>query len=82
LPAIPEAEAKKHFLAMLTDYGLTADEAAGLADVWKHQFWETPGKRLLVVLSAKDYDAMCPLRMRPKPTELVRLGILLTELGP
>jgi hypothetical protein len=47
-----------------------------------HQLWEAPGKRLPVVLSAKDYDAMCPLRMRPKPTELVRLGILLTELGP
>ena len=26
---------------MLTEYGLTADEAAGLADVWNRQFWET-----------------------------------------
>ena len=67
---------------MLTEYGLTADEASGLADVWKRQFWETPGKRLLVVLSAKDYDAMCPLHIRPKPTALVRLGVLLTELPP
>ena len=74
------AAAEKHFLAMLTEYGLTAEEAAGLADVWRKQFWETPGKRLLVVLSAKDYDAMCPLHVRPKPTELVRLGVLLTEL--
>ena len=50
------------FLAMLTDYGLTAQEAAGLVDVWKRQFFETPGKRLLVILPARDYDAMCPLR--------------------
>lgn len=41
-----------------------------------------PGKRLLAVLSAKDYDAMCPLQIRPKPTALVRLGVLLTELLP
>jgi hypothetical protein len=34
------------------------------------------------MFSAEDYDAICPLRMRPKPTELVRLGVLLTELGP
>ncbi len=74
------AAAQKHFLTMLTEYGLTADEASGLADVWKRQFWETPGKRLLVVLAAKDFDAMCPLRIRPKPSELVRLGVLLTEL--
>ena len=82
IAAMTAAAAQKHFLAMLTQYGLTADEASGLADVWKRQFWETPGKRLLVVLSARDYDAMCPLNIRPKPTELVRLGVLLTELGP
>ena len=73
------AAAQGRFLAMLTDYGLTSEEAAGLADVWKPQFWQTPGKRLLVILAAKDYDAMCPLRVRPKPTEVVRLGVLLTE---
>ena len=80
LAPMTSAAAQKHFLSMLTEYGLTADEAAGLADVWKRQFWETPGKRLLVVLSAKDYDAMCPLHIRPQPTALVRLGVLLTEL--
>ena len=73
------AAAQGRFLAMLTDYGLTSEEAAGLADVWKPQFWQTPGKRLLVILAAKDYDAMCSLRVRPKPTEVVRLGVLLTE---
>ncbi len=82
LAPMTSATAQKHLLAMLTEYGLTADEASGLADVWKRQFWETPGKRLLVILSANDYDAMCPLHIRPKPTELVRLGVLLTELPP
>jgi hypothetical protein len=71
--------ARNRFLAILTDYGLTAEEAAGLVDVWKQQFFDTPGKRLLVILPARDYDGMCPLRVRPRPTELVRLAIVLTE---
>ena len=70
----------QRLLEMLTRYGLTAEEAAGLVDVWKRQFFETPGKRLLVVLPGRDYDNMCPLRVRPAPTELVRLAIVLTEL--
>jgi hypothetical protein len=77
---ITGAAVSKRFLAMLTDYGLTAEEAAGLLDVWKRQFFETPGKRVLVIPRAWDYDAMCPLRVRPAPTELVRLAIVLTEL--
>ena len=74
------AAVTKRFLAMLTEYGLTAEEAAGLVDVWKRQFFETDGKRLLVILPAWDYDALCPLSVRPAPTELVRLAIVLTEL--
>jgi hypothetical protein len=79
-PSMTSAAAQQRFLALLTEYGLTNEEATGLADVWKQQFWKTPGKRLLVILAGKDYDAMCPLSVRPKPTEVVRLGVLLTEL--
>ena len=77
---ITGADVTKQFFGLLTDYGLTADEAAGLMDVWKRQFFETDGKRLLVILPAWDYDVLCPLSIRPAPTELVRLAILLTEL--
>jgi hypothetical protein len=31
------------------------------------------------VLAARDYDAICPLAIRPAPTALVRVGIILTE---
>ena len=63
---ITGAAVTKLFLGLLTDYGLTADEAAGLVDVWKQQFFQTRGRRLLVILPAADYDAMCPLRVRPR----------------
>ena len=35
LAPMAPAAAEQHFLAMLTESGLTAEEAAGLADVWK-----------------------------------------------
>ena len=68
------------FRAALTSAGLTHAEAAGLLDCWEQQFFYTPGTRFLLIMSSEDYDAFCPLRIRPAPTELARVGILLTEL--
>ncbi len=76
-------EAARHLLTVLTARGLTHEEAAGLCDCWRKQFFESPGQRLITVLSNDDYDAMCPLEVRPRPTELTRVGIVLTEFpGP
>jgi hypothetical protein len=66
-------------VSMLVEYGLTAEEAGGLADCWAPQFFRAAGRRFLVLLSAGDYDAMCPMIVEPPPTELVRAGILLCE---
>ena len=33
----------------------------------------------MTVLSARDYDELCPIRIRPAPTELARVGLLLAE---
>jgi hypothetical protein len=30
-------------------------------------------------VSAGDYDALCPIGMKPRPTVLVRVGLVLTE---
>jgi hypothetical protein len=69
------------FLRLLTDYGLTADEASGLFRAWEKQFFHTEGTRLITLLLPTDYEQLCPLAVRPQPTELVRLGLLLTEFG-
>jgi len=66
---------------LLTQAGLTAPEADGLIACWRPQFLETDGSRFLLVMSAADYDCLCPLRIRPAPTELARVGLVLTELG-
>jgi hypothetical protein len=64
---------------MLTTYGLTAPEAEGLIAAWTPQFFQTEGRRFLLRMSAADYDWQCPMQVRPKPTELIRLGLVLTE---
>jgi hypothetical protein len=69
----------RRFRELLTDAGLTEDEATGLYLAWKHQFFQTEGSRFLLFLTRDDYDAMCPLVVRPKPTEIARVGIVLTE---
>ena len=64
---------------MLTSYGLTPAEAEGLIAAWTPQFFQTEGRRFLLRMSAADYDWQCPMQVRPKPTEVVRLGLVLTE---
>ena len=61
--------------------GLTPAEAAGMVDCWRSVFFEKPGRRLLLLLTPEDYDTLCPMVVRPAPTERVRLGIVLYELA-
>ena len=67
-------------LKALSDAGLHTSEADGLLDCWAPQFFDTPGQRIVFFLHREEYDAMCPLKVRPKPTELERVGLVLTEL--
>lgn len=79
LPEKKGNEAEASFLKLLTSAGLTDAEAKGLLDAWRPQFFGTKGKRFVLLLRADEYDAMCPLQVRPKPTELARVGLVLTE---
>jgi hypothetical protein len=64
---------------MLTSYGLTAPEAEGLIAAWTPQFFRTEGRRFILRMSPEEYARQCPLEVRPAPTEVVRLGLILTE---
>ncbi|HEV3342388.1 MAG TPA: HEAT repeat domain-containing protein [Pirellulales bacterium] len=79
LPPLEGDEALDAFRSMLAETGLTDDEIAGLLASWQQHFFKTEGRRLLLVMSKDDYGAMCPLVVRPTPTELVRVGIVLME---
>jgi hypothetical protein len=71
----------KGFWDMLAENGagLTTEESGALIQTWTKEFFFTPGRRLLLVMSAADYDAMCPLTIRPRPTEMARVGIVVWE---
>ena len=66
---------------MLAGAGLSDAEAAGLVDCWRPQLFRTDGRRFLLLMTAGDYDALCPIRVDPPPTQMVRVGLVLTEFG-
>ncbi|MDP7018656.1 MAG: HEAT repeat domain-containing protein [Pirellulaceae bacterium] len=76
------AGAAEMLVGLLVERGMTAAEAGGLRDCWRADFFEKPGDRVLMFVSPADYDALCPLEVRPKPTEIVRIGIVLHETTP
>jgi hypothetical protein len=82
LAANPDPNPPVALLNILTDHGLTPSEAQGLLDAWSPRFFNTPGQRLLLFYTSEEYNNwLCPMRVRPEPTELVRVGILLFEFG-
>jgi hypothetical protein len=74
-----ESEASAQLLEMLTERGMTAEEAAGLVDAWREQFFRTDGARFITRMAPDDYDLLFPMRIRPKPSTLIRVGLILTE---
>jgi hypothetical protein len=72
--------AENDFVDALQKHGLTKSEADGLVSCWRRVFFQTPGRRYLHLMSAQDYDDLCPLTVRPEPSERVRVGVLWFEL--
>ncbi|MGI8979299.1 MAG: hypothetical protein ACR2FY_08745 [Pirellulaceae bacterium] len=80
-PRFKGKAAVERLQTILIQAGLTKRETGGLIVSWRKQFFETPGKRLLTILSREDYDEICPMKIRPWPTETARVGIVLTEMS-
>lgn len=72
---------KASMLDRLKTAGLNAQEANALIKCWTPAFFEAPGQRVVFLLHKSEYDLMCPMSLRPAPTELARVGLVLTELG-
>ena len=73
-------EIKKNLLAALLKAGLNEQEADGLIKCWTPAFFEEPGQRIVFLLYPTEYELMCPMKIRPQPTEVARVGLVLTEL--
>jgi hypothetical protein len=66
----------------IIDAGLTSAESDGLLACWRETFFRKPGKRFVMLMSAVDYDSLCPIDIRPRPQTLARVGLVWTELAP
>ena len=71
---------KASMLDSLKTAGLNDQEAKALMKCWTPAFFEAPGQRVVFFLHKSEYDLMCPMSLRPEPTELARVGLVLTEL--
>ena len=76
-----DEEVELRLVQLLVEHGLSPKEAQGLVDCWRPQFFETQGRRLLTIFGKKEYDQLCPISISPTPTQLCRVGIVLTEFG-
>lgn len=64
----------------LDDTGLYHDEAVAMVNTWKHQWFRTPGIRLLYVIPQKWTDASIPLTIEPKPDATLRVMLIRVEV--
>ena len=51
-----------------------------MVDCWREAFFEREGVRLLMFLSAQDYERFCPMKVRPAATEVAWVGVIWVEL--
>jgi hypothetical protein len=79
-PQLSGEQLEAKFREWLTDAGLTAAESDGMLTCWREQFFQKPGRRFVMLMSAADYDSLCPLEILPRPQTLARVGLVWTEL--
>jgi hypothetical protein len=63
-------------IGQLKEGGLFEDEAKALTELWKEELFLTPGVTLYYRLPQEEYDRLLPLKMKPKPEKLVRVGLV------
>jgi hypothetical protein len=61
----------------LKDAGLFEDEAKSLAEVWKKDFFQADGLTLFFRLPQEEYEKLLPMKLKPRPEKLVRVGLVL-----
>jgi hypothetical protein len=61
--------------ARLTESGLYPKEALAMVNTWRESYFQTPGTRALFVLPQSWTDRYIPIRVEPRPRELVRVMV-------
>jgi hypothetical protein len=64
----------------LTESGLYAKEARAMVNTWQSSYFKTDGVRVLFVLPQSWTDRFIPMRITPRPAQLVRVMVGRVEL--
>jgi hypothetical protein len=72
-------DVEKALFEALTSQGLSGAETRALLDTFRREFFAARGVRLISILPQWMYDAALPLRVAPRPAEVVRVGLVVTE---
>jgi hypothetical protein len=64
----------------LVGTGLYTDEAVGMVNTWRRQWFRTPGVRVLYFAPPAWIDAQVPLTIDPRPSTVVRLMVMRVEV--
>lgn len=65
-------KARTLLTSALTSNGLYHDEAISMIDTWEHGYFQTPGLRILYLLSRKEADHLLPVKITPEPASFER----------
>jgi hypothetical protein len=87
-PAEGDGEALNDYAARLGDAvtdaldatGLYHDEAVAMVNTWKHQWFRTPGLRVLYLMPQPLTEAQIPLTISPAPDATVRVMMIRVEV--
>lgn len=66
--------------ARLVESGLYPKEARAMVNTWRTSYFETEGVRVLFIMPQGWTNAFIPMKLDPKPTQLVRVMVGRTEL--
>jgi hypothetical protein len=61
-------------------FGMTQEEARAIVETWKPDLLGRTGFLVISRLPAKAYDAMFPLKITPRPDQIVRAGVVFDTL--
>ena len=78
--AVYEQKLGERVARALEGVGLFHDEAAGMVNTWKRQWFRTPGTRVLYLLPQSWTDQSIPLEIVPAPDRSRRVMLMRVEL--
>lgn len=74
------ASVRAELRAAIVAAGLTAAEAQSLLTTWDGDLFQSTASRAIWLVPQREYDAMLPITVTPRPRSIVRVGVVIQLL--